>query len=1029
MPNQKNSFISLMEQVALLNKNSVEILTRLNDVVSSKNNNVTVNLLNDDGTKTQYELPTVGKLKSDLDLINTNVKRLSGLEGQTYIMDGQTSKKVFTVDLSREPAEVSDIGAITNFSQNQNWFFESLMNPLLSVKIDLTDKIDDNTNKILSRRYVVRFQRNADGTLTTAGQSALNDFSERFLGKTNIKINEFLSWYTNPTNTGVINNQNPEKSLDEDTFELNFKELNFKGTFSVLKTETDNINNKIWYHLNTLQYEGRDGSQRNLKIGDQLILNKKGAGTRYTIREISNENALFKARLERVEGYDPIPIGNNVLEYYSPFIANKSVNISIGYNEYNVVFIKPINTENNIVGSLWSYGSAYYTNNLILDTDQNINLLSYYTQTVKDYGILLKDMVKRIIPASKGVEPNSVGLDQENFKVVQINKHVTDTANSETLRKLHADKNTVKSRLEQTQDAIIEKNKELSTRQFKSIGEKTKAQNELNTLIQKQESDSKRLTSITQQITDARALTSLTEDPKFRVRGFFDFPDSQQNQEVIQFRIQYRYSSTDGNVNPSEGFQTLNQEGEEETGYFSNWNEMLSDVRKRQYDVTSDTWVWLDENIADADAPNINQVDIPIRNGERVEFRVKSISEAGWPDSALESEWSDIITIDFPDEFTNLFRQNEFIFEQSIKDEALIELNNDLDSRGVYRHTQDQFFVNETFYAHKDRQISTSFTDNQGNSIDLFNYLQSLQSRIKTVEEELARAKGVLIVKLYKNNQSFILENNSTKKLSVECEEYGDSVRRRIRREYSNDIYTIRDYYIKLENISQSDPLGLLSDKNYEDTTENSTNVFYEYPDAQTIFVDEENNMYTQQDNQFVWFSDNHAGNQINTGVTNYVSISDNQSRHIDLLSSDYNIGSVSGVTDTYGDYNLISDITWDSGGTSDFLATIHPLVKDPDDIVEKGQEKIKQLDATDSFIIPLNIYFKFSSDDTETWQASRSLRTLDTDHLKEKTLKFYIEKEGDLRPFQFTLQFTLKRQYVVRYFFQQFRSSRQLFG
>ena len=50
MINQKNTFVSLAEQLALLNKNSVEVITKLNDVVTSRNSIVNLTLMNSDGT-------------------------------------------------------------------------------------------------------------------------------------------------------------------------------------------------------------------------------------------------------------------------------------------------------------------------------------------------------------------------------------------------------------------------------------------------------------------------------------------------------------------------------------------------------------------------------------------------------------------------------------------------------------------------------------------------------------------------------------------------------------------------------------------------------------------------------------------------------------------------------------------------------------------------------------------------------------------------------------------------------------------
>ena len=64
------------------------------------------------------------------------------------------------------------------------------------------------------------------------------------------------------------------------------------------------------------------------------------------------------------------------------------------------------------------------------------------------------------------------------------------------------------------------------------------------------------------------------------------------------------------------------------------------------------------EDVTNADTPNINQIDIPVQSNERVDIRIKSISEVGWPESPVESDWSEIITIDFPDDLKIMAQVN-----------------------------------------------------------------------------------------------------------------------------------------------------------------------------------------------------------------------------------------------------------------------------------------------------------------------------------------------------------------------------------
>jgi len=116
-----------------------------------------------------------------------------------------------------------------------------------------------------------------------------------------------------------------------------------------------------------------------------------------------------------------------------------------------------------------------------------------------------------------------------------------------------------------------------------------------------------------------------SEAPKFRIRGFWSFPEpividseiKQQKQEVVQFKIQYRYSAKGGseptteafNLNMTETFYTsqtstgditdqtksyvnpnISTQESTVTGYFSNWNQIFTDVRNRAYNKALDVW-------------------------------------------------------------------------------------------------------------------------------------------------------------------------------------------------------------------------------------------------------------------------------------------------------------------------------------------------------------------------------------------------------------------------------------------------------
>ena len=801
---QKNSFVTLMEQVSLLNKNSTEIISKFNDALSSDQSSVSVKLYNQDGTYTNYEMPTIGEFKSQIDIANTNIKRLAGLEGTTYIFDGKSSKKVYAADINREPTSIESVDSVTEFVQNNNWFFEELMNPSLSIKIDLSQRVNDNVDSIMSRRYIVKFKVDDDG-YTTEGLNSLEDFNDKFLNKTDISIENFESWLSNPTNVGVTSNL-LQDNMDEQMFDLSLRSLRYKGTFSVLKSESDTLNNKLWYHLDTLRFFTTDGRSKFLAINDQLVINSKDSTTRYKISEISTANSLNRISVERIEGYDAIPIGANVLEYYSELVNDKNVKITIGFNEHIVIFVKPINTDTGILGSTWSKGSGFYSNDLVLDTDNSKNLLTYYYRTVYDYGRLLKDLVKKIIPVDVGTEPNEPIILTDNFKVVQINKHLTDTKDSEELRDLHSQKTGVKSKLDEINTSLLDKSKELNTRSYRNVADKTKAKNEYNKLVLEQESNTKLFGSVVSQITNSKSNTKNVAK-KYRIRGFWDFPkpiivEGYRPQQVIGFEYQYRYSNKTGKETPIEaikmtpiqnpdgspsqastsassvsqsvaqsttsaydgsegsGVQTSNSV-KKSTGYFSNWVSIKTDIRKRTFNPATEEWYWDIEDISDADTPNINQADIPININEKVDIRIRSISEVGYPDSMIYSTWSDIITTEFPGDLDDVVDENDFILKEASQEEVRVQFENELASKGVIKHIQEQFYDSENYYGHTDAAIATNFKDNFGNFINLRDYIKSLTSRIDILEEKVNRAKGRLSVSFFKDTTETILSPNT----------------------------------------------------------------------------------------------------------------------------------------------------------------------------------------------------------------------------------------------------------------------------
>ena len=83
MSNTKNSFSSLIAQFLRLQKNSLEIINKLNDVTTSSKDSVEVEFLMDDNTSENIQIPSFGYLKTEINRLDQNIKALFLYLGQS----------------------------------------------------------------------------------------------------------------------------------------------------------------------------------------------------------------------------------------------------------------------------------------------------------------------------------------------------------------------------------------------------------------------------------------------------------------------------------------------------------------------------------------------------------------------------------------------------------------------------------------------------------------------------------------------------------------------------------------------------------------------------------------------------------------------------------------------------------------------------------------------------------------------------------------------------------------------------------
>ena len=765
MSNTRNSFSSLITQFMRLQKNSLEIINKLNEFATSPSDSVEIELVKDDNTSENIQIPSYGFLKSEINRLDQNILALSGLEDNTANIrkpDGSVAK-IYEASILKDPNSPASLQVPGTFQAKNNWFFESFLNPLLYISLDVQNQIPDDSNKVVTKRIIANTQTDTEKAY----------FDQNLKGRNDLSDADFQA---------ALEGQGIQYFIDEQTVDLPLQSIRYKGSFGVLRvfdetvetTESGVTTTKTTrkYKLSTLRYTdtlANDENSRTLAVKDQLVT---PGGTKYEITSINlNERTVV---LRRLFGFEPVSIGNGALTIYSNTLSPLTVDVNVGFDERQAIFIKSIDERFNIAASTFSPGIVFWSNELQINTSDGVKTLEeFYNTEVSDFGkIFIAAAKEKAIPAVYGENPDSPTVSVDNFQVVQVNTQVTDSKEGKVFKGKIQTKVNLQSEIGSIDRAIDQSRKQLSELTTKSIGKTPNADfkkisDKISTLTKEKSTKTDLLQTTITDISNITDTTpSITESPKYRVRGFWPIPEpifdpKTGEQNVIQFNVRYRYLSLSGNGTGSKKIDFIDNDGVKKSAQFSEWTQFTSDLRKKAYDSNTGTYSWQIEDVSDADTVNINQLDIPITKGEKVEVQVQSISEAGWPNNPLTSDWSESVAIEFPADLAVAI-DNTPLINKNLSDQTLVQIQTDLQARGLDQHLSDSFTSGDRYFSHTTNSISSGFFDGSGRAIDLFQKLTQIDNELQSLRALIERAKGVLVVYVRTGNTSLKVNPGST---------------------------------------------------------------------------------------------------------------------------------------------------------------------------------------------------------------------------------------------------------------------------
>ena len=183
----KNSFSTFLDQAVILTNNSMEVLDKINEAVTSNEDSVTLTITSPENPESSitYQIPSFGSLKNSIDRLEATLatmSNVSGTTGSTLRLSDGSYRKIITSKVPSEAPTITKVNNITNFEFKSNWFFEDMLNPMLYVTWDFTNQIPEDTERVMIQRYILECD-----TI-----KKIKVFNKFFNGRNDIKYKDFL---------------------------------------------------------------------------------------------------------------------------------------------------------------------------------------------------------------------------------------------------------------------------------------------------------------------------------------------------------------------------------------------------------------------------------------------------------------------------------------------------------------------------------------------------------------------------------------------------------------------------------------------------------------------------------------------------------------------------------------------------------------------------------------------------------------------------------------------------------------------
>jgi len=162
MAGTKNTISDLLSRLVVDVDNMNSFLYSLEKMLESQSENISITQKLDDGTTRTINVPSFGYLKGKIDDVNTKFDTLIsanddviGIKSSNGDVRKFQLKKVSKLIQELEGIKDANVAIPTSFGVKNNWFFESFLNPLLFIGVDVSSVLTDDIDQFNVKRIII----------------------------------------------------------------------------------------------------------------------------------------------------------------------------------------------------------------------------------------------------------------------------------------------------------------------------------------------------------------------------------------------------------------------------------------------------------------------------------------------------------------------------------------------------------------------------------------------------------------------------------------------------------------------------------------------------------------------------------------------------------------------------------------------------------------------------------------------------------------------------------------------------------